>query len=171
MCVAGFCVHWSLLQISLERETQNDAARKPKSQRQPQRRWTRNVRLVAILGKFEHKNLTLGQHQLVLACSNIMEVFPILAVLTRYLRLTSLIWPSRCACNKNQKNEREIQTELRLTIFKFVLHKLLVLYNKTQVFSATNTDTTGLNSFLICPPLQRQGRAEVNPLHCSVRKL
>lgn len=63
-----------------------------------------------------------------------------------------------------------IHTKLENTIFETTLQKLLGLYNKIQLLSATNTDTTGLNSPLICPSLKRQGRSEVNPLYRSVRK-
>lgn len=57
-----------------------------------------------------------------------------------------------------------INAKVKFTTFETTLHKLPGLYDEIHSW-------TQFSFSLICPPLKRQGRSEVNPLHHSVRKL
>lgn len=84
------------------------------------------------------------------------------------MRQVSVYYDLQACFVMQSSNRREtsafrsgIYTKLELTIFKTTLHKLLGLYHKIQLLSATNTDTPGLNSpFLSFVPLSK-GREDL----------
>lgn len=91
------------------------------------------------------------------------EISVMLVTASKYETGICLYYDLQACFLMQSSNRREtsafqcgIHTKSVLTIFKTTLHKLLGLYHKIQLLSATNTDTPGLNSpFLSFVPLSK----------------